>query len=83
MKDLFLIERSKFMAAAGIKTRSRFMQVLKGFKQKKNGKEYFIDPLLLEGKDYKYERCRECGRETVYFTQNALEKILESKKAAR
>jgi hypothetical protein len=59
--------KEEFMKLAGINNRQRLNQLMNGHKQKQNGKEYFIEPVLIEGKDYK--------KSEIVFFESALEKV--------
>ena len=59
--------KEEFMKLAGINNRQRLNQLMNGYKNKKNGKEYFIEPVLKKGKDYKVSE--------IVFFESALEKI--------
>lgn len=59
--------QEKFMQLAGINNRQRLNQLMVGYRQIKNGKEYSIPPKLGEGKDFVHAG-------TIFFP-SALKKI--------
>ncbi len=63
--------RKEFMEAAGINNRQRLSQLMKGCKNKRNGKIYITDPVLIEGVDY--------VKQKIIFFESALEKLKAKK----
>lgn len=59
--------QEEFMKLAGINNRQRLNQLMMGYRQIKNGKEYSIPPKLEEGKDF--------TRTGIIFFPSALKKI--------
>jgi len=67
--------KTEFMKAAGINSRQRLNQLMKGYENKKGGKVYKVKPTLKKGLDYKKTKCECCGQLTIIFYPSALSKI--------
>jgi hypothetical protein len=59
--------KDEFMKLAGINNRQRLDQLMNGYKNIKNGKEYKFEPVLIEGKDF--------VKSEIVFFESALKKI--------
>lgn len=64
--------QKEFKKLAGINNRQRLNQLMMGYRQIKNGKEYSIPPKLKEGKDF--------IRAGTIFFPSALKKLKQKKK---
>lgn len=59
--------KEEFMKLACINNRQRLNQLMNGYKNIKGDKEYFVKPILEEGKDF--------TRSEVIFFESALNKV--------